>query len=347
VAGFVHISFRVAVWLPGLRSIGHVADNLMTAVNHTQLLAEPITPGFVYGSSAAIRALNEVVSEIAPTDIPVLIVGESGTGKDAYARLVHRLSQRHAAPFCKVNCAAFDPAQISKQLRCSGERSTAAAKTTLYLDNVQELDMSSQRVLLSVLPEDEGTNSTDEAALRLIASSSINLEPEVEAGRFRRELYFRLNGACLRLPSLRDRNEDVPALVEHFLDKHSHLLKKTAPVISEEVTHSLSNSRWPGNIRELENLARKMVVFGDSQVAMRDFEFSRTVQPVFGAVSRFASLKVAARAASVKAEKELILQALERTHWNRKRAARELQISYKSLLYKIKQIGVSNEKHEG
>ena len=317
----------------------------MSSAGQTQLLAE--TPGFVFGSSPAIRSLNEAASEIARTDIPVLIVGESGTGKDAYARLIHRLSPRHDAYFYKVNCAASDLNQLASQLR-PAERHFASMDTpgTIYLDNLQELDTTAQRILLSFLPEEENRDSGDGLPVRLISSTAINLEPEVEAGRFRRELFFRLNGACLRLPSLRDRVQDVPALAEYFLNKYSQTLKKSAPPLTGEAIHSLSALSWPGNIRELENLVRKMVVFGDIRLAMKDFEYSRTIKPSFSLPAQVTSLKVAARAASVKAERDLILQALERTHWNRKRAARELQISYKSLLYKIKQIGVSKDQHE-
>lgn len=319
----------------------------MTSAGHVQLLTEVHIPGFVLGVSPAIRPLNDVVSEIARTDIPVLVVGESGSGKDAYARLIHRLSQRQDSQFFKINCAAFDPSQLARQLGpTENHHSGVGAPKTLYLDNVQELDRTSQRVLLSCLPEEDGVNSSEGLPARLISSSTINLEPEIEAGRFRRELYFRLNGACLRLPALRDRIQDVLPLIEHFLEKYSHSLKKSPPHLTEEVIHALSSFSWPGNIREMENLARKMVVFSDAQLAMKDFEYSKTLKPDLAVPAQVTSLKVAARAASVKAERELILQALDRTHWNRKRAARELQISYKSLLYKIKQIGVSEEKHE-
>jgi DNA-binding NtrC family response regulator len=199
--------------------------------------------------------------------------------------------------------------------------------------------------LLSLLPDEENLDSS-EGAFRLISSASINLETEVEAGRFRRELFFRLNGACLRLPPLRNRAEDIPALLDHFLSKHARLLKKPVPVPAalEAAIPSLFGCPWPGNIRELENLARKMVAFGNVQLAMRDLTSARAIEPPASASGHVTSLKAASRAASVKAERELILQALERTHWNRKRAARELQISYKSLLYKIKNIGVTDEK---
>ncbi len=319
----------------------------MTSAGQTQLLTEAHIPGFVFGSSPAIRSLNDAANEIAPTDIPVLILGESGAGKDAYARLLHRLSQRHDAQFFKVNCAALDPNQLSRYLRSDETHPSAtAAGGTLYLDNVQELDMASQRMLVSTLPEEDNADSSNGIVVRLISSTAINLEPEIDAGRFRRELYFRLNGACLRLPPLRDRIQDVPALLDYFLGKYSNSLKKSAPYLTEDIIRALSSLSWPGNIRELENLARKMVVFGDAQIAMKDFEWSAAPKQSPQLANQATSLKVAARAASVKAERELILQALDRTHWNRKRAARELQISYKSLLYKIKQIGVSEEKHE-
>jgi DNA-binding NtrC family response regulator len=213
------------------------------------------------------------------------------------------------------------------------------------LDNVQELNLAAQRVLLSFLPDEHSLDSGEDA-FRLISSTSINLETEVEAGRFRRELFFRLNGACLRLPPLRNRVEDITAFLDHFLFKHARLLKKPvpAPAALEAAVPSLFGCPWPGNIRELENLARKMVAFGNVQLAMRDLTSSRAIESPANASAQVTSLKAASRAASVKAERELILQALERTHWNRKRAARELQISYKSLLYKIKNIGVTDEK---
>ena len=204
---------------------------------------------------------------------------------------------------------------------------------------MQELGVESQRALLSLLPDEQNSDRKGEC-FRVISSTPRSLESEVEEGRFRRELYFRLNGACLRLPPLRDRAEDVPALAEHFLNKHAALLKRKRPPLGNKQMQDLVAYHWPGNIRELENLARKIVVFGDVQMVLNDLHSAWMADHV--PARRYgprASLKVAARAASQRAEREMIMQALERTHWNRKRAARELQISYKSLLYKIKQIG--------
>jgi DNA-binding NtrC family response regulator len=315
--------------------------------NHATMLQAPVLPGFIYGIGSAIQTINDMANEIARTDIPILIVGESGTGKDAYAKLIHRLSLKAESRLQKINCASFQQAELFGQLRQSNQPlALADACGTLYLDNVQELDAASQRELLSHLPDGEGSDSKEQPAVRFISSTAGSLESEVETGVFRRELYFRLNGVCLRLPPLRERKDDIPALLDYFVNKHSALLNKVAPSISDNALQTLSAYHWPGNIRELENLARKLVVFGDVQIALNDLQLAAfgsyaSVRPAQGG-----SLKVAARAASKKAERELIMQALERTHWNRKRAARELQISYKSLLFKIKQIGVSTGKNK-
>jgi two-component system response regulator AtoC len=315
--------------------------------DHATILHDPAVPGFIYGLGTTMHTLNDIAGEIARTDIPVLIVGESGTGKDAYAKLIHRLSSKSASRFKRINCAAFQPVELFDQPRQSKPSLDLADSIgTLYLDNVQELDTANQRELLSRLPDGESLDSKEQLSVRFISSTTGNLESEVEAGRFRSELYFRLNGVCLRLPPLRERRDDIPALFEYFVDKHASLLKKVAPVIGGNAFQTLSAYHWPGNIRELENLARKLVVFGDIQIALNDLHLAGTVVYASAGPSQGGSLKVAARAASKKAERELIMQALERTRWNRKRAARELQISYKSLLYKIKQIGVSNGKHE-
>ena len=306
----------------------------------THLMETPTTEGFVYGVSPTIQTVNEMAAEIAGTDIPILILGESGSGKDAYARLIHRLSGKKQLPLRKIDCAMLEPASLPNQMRQSVQDSLSEeAWGTVYFDNVQELGVDSQRALLSLLPDEQNSDRKGEKCFRVISSTPRSLESEVEEGRFRRELYFRLNGACLRLPPLRERAEDVPALFEHFLNKHAALLKRTRPPVGNKQMLDLVAYHWPGNIRELENLARKIVVFGDAQMVLNDLHSTWMADHVPIENGPRASLKVAARAASLRAERLMIMQALERTHWNRKRAARELQISYKSLLYKIKQIG--------
>ena len=295
--------------------------------------------GFVYGLGPTICALNAVAEEIARTDIFVLILGESGTGKDAYARLIHRLSPYGNSHLRKIDCTALAPddllAQVNEAKRAA---SNLESPGNVYLDNIQELDLVAQRVLLSQLPDAESIDRKDDLMARFISSSTRDLKSEVASGRFRRELYFRLNGACLRLPPLRERVEDIPVLAEYFLNKHSTAMKKKAPLLNNRTVQALMAYHWPGNIRELENLVRKIVVLGDIQIALNELRSSSmgTNKPAMFAPG--ASLKVAARAASKSAERELIMQALERTRWNRKQAARALQISYKSLLYKIKQM---------
>ena len=314
----------------------------------TLVAEDSAAAGFVYGIGPAMVTLNTMAAEIARTDIPVLIVGESGTGKDAYARLIHRLSQKGDSRLSKINCSSVDPGELLAQVHeAMGRLSNHEASGSIYLDNIQELDLACQRVLLSHLPDGETSGSQEALSPRLISSTTRSLESEVEAGRFRRELYFRLNGASLRLPPLRDRREDFPILTEYFLIKHSQILKKKVSPLSRKAIQTLTAYHWPGNIRELEHFARKIVVFDDVQMALNDLQAARIVSHKPTENGRGASLKVAARAASKEAERELILQALERTRWNRKRAAQELQISYKSLLYKIKQIGALNQEQQG
>ena len=208
----------------------------------------------------------------------------------------------------------------------------------LFLDGIEELDASCQKVLLGFLPDCGQKEGQGVTAIRLISAASRDLEKEVEAGRFRRELYFRINGTCLRLPALRDRKEDIAAFLDHFLRKHEQEAKKIIPPIGQDSLAALLAYDWPGNIRELEHLVRKMVALGNTEIAINDLRLRTKNQPRSAALQEGSSLKVAARTASRQRERELILEALERTKWNRKRAAQELQISYKALLYKLKQI---------
>jgi len=299
--------------------------------------------GLVLGQTAVVLSLNALVAEIAKTNIPVLLVGESGTGKEVYARWLHRLSGHDETLLKKLNCASLGPEQLVGELQRMTEVGTSSVNglpRTLFLDGVHELDVACQKALLSILPDGESGPQREKVLERLICTSTPDLEKEVEGGRFRRELYFRISGAILNLPPLRERKEDIPALIEYFLFKHARESGKSVPELSRETRNLLRSYDWPGNIRELENLTRKIVAVGDSRIVLGDVRLRFAGLPALSEVPQGSSLKVAARAASRRAERELILQALERTHWNRKRAARELQISYKALLYKIKQIGV-------
>ena len=319
---------------------------MATPSNHVSDVSTEM--GFVYGQSEAITALNAIVADVAATDIPVLLMGESGTGKEVYARLIHRLSSNNHRPLRKLICRTMDPGALLTQVHQAFQKSQEDGGTgTTFLDGVDELDRAAQRLILSLLPDGESKGSTEEKSGRLISSTTRNLENETGAGQFRRELYFRISGVCLRLPPLRERKEDIPELANYFLSKYAGELNRETPALTKEVLEILTVHEWPGNIRELENSIKKIVILGDAKMALRDLGTRAANQPRTTSVVNFSSLKVAARAASRRTERELILQALERTHWNRKQAAQELQISYKSLLYKIKEIGVQNRDSEG
>lgn len=299
---------------------------------------------FVRGQSVAVQNLNSMVEEIAPTNIPVLLMGESGTGKEVYGRRIHRLSKQGRVPLRKISCRAAEAREFFALLKSELQQSGGAKEDaqTLFLDGIDELDLESQKILISILPDGEIGESHSSRA-RVIASTSQNLEKEIESGRFRKELYFRINGVCLRLPPLRDRRDDIQLFLAHFLAKHAAASGREAPELSDAEMEFLAGHDWPGNVRELENLARRIVLLGDPGRAIEELEqMPRLERPPADELRSF-SLKAAARTASRKAERDLIAKALERTHWNRKRAAQELQISYKSLLYKIKQTGLEEK----
>lgn len=304
--------------------------------------------GFVFGQAKALASLNATVLEIAQTDLPVWILGESGTGKEVYARLLHRLSGCPDTSLKKLSCSALDPVQLLKQVhQRSSTDSEVHLAGTLFLDGIDELDLACQRALLSVLSDNLGQAETPGSFTRLISSSCRDLKEGIETGEFRKELYFRINGVCLRLPPLRDRKEDIPALVDFFLERHCRLLKKAIPALDNEAMELFFSYHWPGNIRELENVIKKMVALGEARIALDDLRFVLGRTPRSNGRARALSLKNAAREALRRIERELILKALERTHWNRKRAAQELQVSYKSLLSKIKQTGLEEPDSEG
>jgi two-component system response regulator AtoC len=306
--------------------------------------------GFVGGICPAMQTLESVLGEIAPTNIPVLFVGESGTGKAVFAQRLHSLSARADERLVSITCAAMNPALLTAELELSGngpggvhgmERSIGS----VFFEEISELDPACQRNLLYALPGD-GASRRGSLTARVISTTSRNLDEETRSGRFRSELYYRINGVCLRLPPLRDRREDIPILVECFLTKHAVQFGRPRPSLGPRTMRMLLDHSWPGNIRELENVVKKIVALGDEQLALSGLTEVPVERPAEACEPRAYSLKQAARAASREAERELILKALEHTRWNRKRAAQELQISYKSLLYKLKQIGVQDSENE-
>jgi two-component system, NtrC family, response regulator AtoC len=317
---------------------------MVTSINRAfELVTEA---GFVYGRSEAILAVNAIVGEISRTDIPVLLQGESGTGKEVYGRLIHQLSKLRELPLVKLSCTVLAPGELLGRVKTSlgswkGE--SLESSGTLLLDGIDELDLDCQKVLLAMLQERELATG-GRMGFRLISTTSRNLDKEIGLGRFRRELYFRINGVCIKLPPLRERKEDVAVLMEYFLEKHAVEAGKQTPGLSQVDEELLQAHDWPGNIRELGNLARKIVALGQSRMPMSELRRPAPVEKKSAEATKNESLKVVAKEASRVAERELILRALERTHWNRKQAARELQVSYKALLYKIKQMDVDGEQ---
>jgi two-component system response regulator AtoC len=203
-----------------------------------------------------------------------------------------------------------------------------------------ELSVQGQGWVLQTLTAGNGKDDRCSKVARLICGSARDLEAEVRIGNLREDLYYRISGVCLRLPPLRQRREDIPLLTEHFLKKYGRDFQRAVPVLSEETQRLFQEYSWPGNVGELENAAKAIVALGDETVAMGGLRAMLLRPDPSGNGSRV-SLKQAARAASREAEKEIILRALTRTRWNRRRAAAELQISYKALLYKMKQMGCS------
>ena len=303
------------------------STGIMSAPRH----AEPDME-YLEGVSPSLRPVEVLIGELALNDVPVLLLAEGGAGKRMTARRIHETSSRSGQPFRIVTCSTLTP----ETFEMSGP-GTLFCEGTLFLEEVADLNSASQMRLLEALPKVEG-NGNGHRPTRLICGSSRELEAEVRSGRFREDLYYRISGVCLRLPPLRQRREDIPYLMSFFLAKFSQDFRRAMPVLSAQTQQLFQDYAWPGNIRELEDMARAIVALGDEALAMGGLRamFAKSDRSTNG---ERVSLKQAARAASREAEKELILKVLTRTRWNRRRAAQELQISYKALLYKLKQIG--------
>lgn len=270
------------------------------------------------------RTVEEVIRELSQNDVPVVVVGERGSGKAAAAARIHALSRRAAEAFEVQQGAEITDASLAARIAQGG---------TVYVQGVCDLTSSAQAELVRqiILGAEQRT------APRFLCGTSIELDAEVKNGKFREDLYYRISGVCLRMPPLRQRKEDIPDLLDWFLSAAARDFDRPVPVLSPETLNFFLEYHWPGNIRELKEAARAIVVLGDETLAMGGLRsLLRRAERTNG---EKISLKDAARAASREAEKELILQVLTRTRWNRRRAAQELQISYKALLYKLKQIG--------
>src|ERR1700686_3478679 len=267
--------------------------------------------------SAGMRTVEAVIRELSQNDVPVLVVAEHGSGKAAAATRIHLLSSRASDKF-----QAF----LGRDVSAATLAACKAHGGTIYLQEVGDLTIAAQKELARQI----GLSGADQRrAPRFICGTSGELEPAVKSGKFREDLYYRISGVCLRLPPLRQRKEDIPVLRDWFLSAAARDFSRAVPVLSAETQNFFLEYNWPGNIRELKDAARAIVALGDETLAMGGLR-SLLRRADRGGNGDKISLKDAARAASREAEREIILQVLTKTRWNRRRAAQQLQISYKA-----------------
>src|SRR5712692_6548111 len=348
--------------------------------------------------SHAMMGIWDMVDRVAETDVPVLIRGESGVGKEGIARALHERSPRRGKPFVKINCAALPSELLESELfghqrgAFTGATSEKpgkfelADKASIFLDEIGEMHPALQAKLLPVLQDEEyyrvGGKRPLRADVRVVVATNRVLEEELARGNFREDLYYRLNVVSVHVPPLRDRKEDVPHLIEHFRRKYGSKYKQGALEFSPDVTRRLFEYDYPGNVRELENLVRRLMVLRDERFVLDELKATQARRPALqpalqmgsagGALppanqgqQRFeappshppppavptmrvsaetVSLKEIARQAALRAEREAISAMLARTNWNKRKAAARLQISYKALLYKIKDCGLTDPR---
>jgi DNA-binding NtrC family response regulator len=284
--------------------------------------------------SASMRPVEAIIGELAQSDVPVLLLAERGAGKHATARRIHDLSSRSAQSFRRLQCSGLKPEDLDFNRNSDG---LGQGGGTIFLEEIAELPTNCQVRLRDALLKSSTNGDSNGHSTRLICGSAHDLDVEVKAGRLREDLYYRISGVCLRLPPLRQRKEDIPLLTQRFLEHYAAEYHRPVPTMSSETQRLFREYVWPGNLHELQNAARVLVALGDEHLAMGGLR-ALLNKPAAGNGNGL-SLKAASKAASHEAEKELILNVLTRLRWNRRRAAKELQISYKALLYKLKQIG--------
>lgn len=279
---------------------------------------------------------SQVLSELAASDVPVLLLGEPGVGKHLVARQIHDAAPWRESPFVQCACRGIDETAIRNAF---GQGTNGKVSPgTIYFERVEALSSAAQRALLACMEAKEGESRWP----RVIASGTSELEMDVRTGRFREDLYYKLSGVCLPIPPLRYRKEDIAILAEQYLEKYAGQFNRPKPELTPPLLRFLQTHPWMGNLHELEEAMRTIVAVGNVRVAiaaLQSFSANNGRDKKNGTES--VSLKQVARAASQRAERDLILKVLSRTHWNRKRAAEELRISYKALLYKLKEISSS------
>jgi len=301
------------------------------------------------------------MDKVAAANVPVLIQGESGTGKDIIARMIHGRSPWRTGPYVKVNCPAIPGTLLESELfgyekgAFTGAYGTKpgrvemAHRGTLFLDEISELDLALQSKLLQLLQDGQfcriGAQEDKKVEVRVVCATNRILENEIENGTFRQDLFYRINVVNLSLPPLRERRGDIEELVNYFLEHYNRKYNCRAKALSVELMAVLQKYHWPGNIRELENLVKRYVILGSEEVISSDLvtreqEYFNPEINLDGPIS----LKKLTRQATRELERKVILKVLQANHWNRKQAARALSISYRALLYKIRDAGLPSNR---
>ena len=313
------------------------------------------------GSSPKMKEVARMIERLATSDIPVVISGETGTGKEVVARLIHRNSSRKQGPFIKINCSAIpDELLVSELFGYERGSFTGAFNSkpglfeqaqggTIFLDEISEMPIHLQPKLLQVLQDRHfsrlGAQKEISVDVRLISATNRPLDRLLEEKKFREDLFYRINVITIQIPPLRERKSDIAELCEHLLQKHAAASKNGKIKLSNSVMDLLLHYDWPGNVRQLENTILKVLATGNEGELLDDFplvvtEESVDSQDILGEEFPILSMKEAAKLAARQAERDMILLALQRTNWNRKRAAELLKISYKAMLYKLKDAGL-------
>ena len=315
----------------------------------------------IFGRSAAMAAIRQKVQKILGTDVSILIQGANGTGKGLLAQYIHTRSAFSSGAFVKVNCAAIPGALLESELFGYEKGAFTDAHTskpgyvemansgTLFLDEIGELSLNLQAKILQLLQDGQfsriGDKQERRAQIRVICATNRNLQSEVAGGRFRRDLFYRINVININLPELHERREDIALLADYFLGQLNARFERDTPPFPHELKKSLVSREWRGNIRELENWISRYVLLGEEEllkelISMKHPYSGRTNELAEGSIP----IKRIARQVGRAMSHELILKALQANHWNRRRAARDLKISYRTLLYEIREIGLPSKR---
>jgi two-component system response regulator AtoC len=316
----------------------------------------------VFGHSERMLSLQRKLRVVAQSNVPVLITGENGTGKEILARMIHQQCQSSDGPFVKVNCPAIPGTLLESELfgyergaftgayGMKPGRVEMAHRGSLFLDEIGEMDLGIQAKLLQVLQDGQfsriGGQEDKRVDVRVICATNRDLRKEVAAGTFRQDLYYRINVVNIEVPPLRERASDIPTLVDYFLKLYSEKFFTRPKVIAKELVEMLQNYSWPGNIRQLENVIKRYVILGTDECVTSELVSRGTNQqfdPIIPADGKI-SLKKITRDAVRELERRIILKVLQTHNWNRKKAARAMSISYRALLYKIQDAGIGSAR---